>query len=49
MVPNTVEINDIGTPDLPTSSIPFSPNGNTNTLGEDDLSQMLFYNPILII
>ena len=43
VVPNTVEINDIGTPDLPTSSIPFSPNGNTNTLGEDDLSQMLFY------
>lgn len=43
VVPNTVEISAIGTPDL-RSYFPFTPNGNTDSLGEDDVSQMLYYN-----
>ena len=44
VVPNSVEINAIGSPDIPNANVPFTPNGNTNSLGEDDLSQMLFFN-----
>ncbi len=44
VVPNTVEISAIGSPDQYNLNIPFTPNGNTQTLGEDDISQMLFYN-----
>ena len=44
VVPNTVEINSIGSPDFRDANIPFTPNGSTQSLGEDDLSQLLFYN-----
>jgi hypothetical protein len=43
VVPNNVIINEIGSPDIRNANIPFTPNGNTNTLGEDDLSQSLYY------
>lgn len=44
VVPNTVEIVSIGSPDTYNLNAPFTPNGNTNTLGEDDMSQLLYYN-----
>lgn len=44
VVPNSVEISTIGSPDIWSLNYPFTPNGNTNTLGEDDVSEMLFYN-----
>ena len=44
VVPNTVQITAIGSPELHSLNIPFGPNGNTNTLGEDDMSQLLYYN-----
>jgi hypothetical protein len=44
VVPNTVIINQIGEPDQPNANIPFTANGNTQTLGEDDLSQTLYLN-----
>lgn len=44
VVPNTVEISAIGSPDTGNLNMPFTPNGNTNTLAEDDMSEMLFYN-----
>tara|TARA_B110000503_G_scaffold57856_1_gene92635 strand:+ start:1039 stop:5121 length:4083 start_codon:yes stop_codon:yes gene_type:complete len=44
VVPSTVEITTIGSEDFPDANFPFTPNGNTNTLGEDDMSQLLYYN-----
>lgn len=44
VVPNTVEISSIGSPVMYNLNMPFTPNGNTNTLAEDDMSEMLFYN-----
>lgn len=43
IVPNTVEINTIGELEQYLFT-PFSPGGNTNTLGEDDLTEAMFYN-----
>jgi len=43
VVPNTVEISAIGSPDLRNLNMPFTPDGNTNTLASDDMSEMLFY------
>ncbi|MBO3117745.1 choice-of-anchor J domain-containing protein [Winogradskyella sp. DF17] len=43
IVPNTVVLNSIGSPNQ-RGFIPFTPNGNTNTLGEDDLAETLYYN-----
>ena len=44
VVPNTVEISEMGSPDIWNNNMPFTAGGNTNTLGEDDMSQLLFYN-----
>ena len=43
VVPNTVEINTIGELEQYFFT-PFSPGGNTNSLGEDDLTEAMFYN-----
>lgn len=43
IVPNNAEVNNIGAPTLRNGNIPFTPNGNTNSLGEDDLTQSLYY------
>lgn len=43
VVPATVILNDIGQPDFQNLNFPFNGNGNTNSLGEDDLSQSLYY------
>lgn len=43
VVPNTVVLNSIGSPNQ-RGFIPFTSNGSTNTLGEDDLAETLYYN-----
>ncbi|WP_250435694.1 T9SS-dependent choice-of-anchor J family protein [Hanstruepera flava] len=43
IVPNTVEINTIGELEE-YFFVPFSPGGSTQTLGEDDLTEAMFYN-----
>jgi hypothetical protein len=43
IVPSSVVINEIGSPDN-RGFIPFTANGNTNSLGEDDLSESLYFN-----
>jgi hypothetical protein len=43
VVPETSVLAEIGSKDLPSPGIPFSPNGNTNSLGEDDLTQLFYY------
>lgn len=42
VVPNTIEINTIGELEQYLFT-PFSPGGNTNTLGEDDLVESMYY------
>ncbi len=44
VVPSTVEITTIGNDDATGLNFPFTPNGSTQTLGEDDMSQLLYYN-----
>ncbi len=43
VVPNTVELNTIGEFDLAALNFPFNANGSTFSLGEDDISQSMFY------
>jgi hypothetical protein len=43
VVPNTVELSTIGEFDLDALNFPFNANGSTNSLGEDDISQSMFY------
>ena len=43
MVPNTVVINSVGPESGYNLGTPFSTNGNTNSLGEDDISQCMYY------
>ena len=43
VVPEESIVAEIGSKDLPNPGIPFTANGNTNTLGEDDITQLMYY------
>ena len=43
VVPNTIEFNSIGDEDGSYSGLPFNASPNVQTLGEDDMSQALYY------
>ncbi|MCP4121497.1 MAG: T9SS type A sorting domain-containing protein [Bacteroidetes bacterium] len=42
VVPNTIVIDEVGEMGLPSPAFPFDGGGNTNTLGQDDLTQTLY-------
>ncbi len=42
-VPANIVLNDVGFPEVENPNIPFNTGGNTMSLGEDDLSQHIYY------